>query len=125
MDADWKKKWVQALRSGKYKQGHGKLKSIDQNRHSKHCCLGVLGEELAKAGLIPKPEKLEHWDTNHRTRAFMGATDLLPNRVLDLVSLTRTDQSELAMRNDGDHCEDGGFRVWSFSEIADWIETNL
>lgn len=36
------KKWVKALRSGKYKQGFGELKS--SVIHPKHCCLGVLCE---------------------------------------------------------------------------------
>ncbi len=32
------KKWVKALRSGKYKQGQGLLETLD----GKNCCLGVL-----------------------------------------------------------------------------------
>jgi len=39
--AKWKinrKKWVKALRSKKYKQGTGELKSVD----NEYCCLGVL-----------------------------------------------------------------------------------
>ena len=37
--------WVEALRSGKYKQGHGALLSIGG-----HCCLGVLCDVM---GLTP------------------------------------------------------------------------
>lgn len=37
MDAEIKKKWVEALRSGRYKQGYGRLHG-DNN----YCCLGVL-----------------------------------------------------------------------------------
>lgn len=37
MDPEWKAKWVEALRSGKYKQGQYKLRDEDQ-----FCCLGVL-----------------------------------------------------------------------------------
>lgn len=33
-----KQKWLDALRSGQYEQGHGKLKTDD----GKYCCLGVL-----------------------------------------------------------------------------------
>ena len=32
-----KKAWIEALRSGDYKQGHGRLKGDDL-----YCCLGVL-----------------------------------------------------------------------------------
>lgn len=38
LDPNLKKRWVNALRSGKYRQGKGKLRSFDD----KFCCLGVL-----------------------------------------------------------------------------------
>lgn len=38
------KKWVKALRSGKYKQGTETLKQYNSNGEAKHCCLGVLCE---------------------------------------------------------------------------------
>ena len=41
-------KWIEALRSGKYKQGKGFLKKGDC-----HCCLGVLCEV---AGIKPEPD---------------------------------------------------------------------
>lgn len=37
MDQAIAKKWVAALRSGKYKQGHGQLR-----KDNRFCCLGVL-----------------------------------------------------------------------------------
>ena len=37
-----KTKWIEALRSGKYEQGKGKLRSED----NKFCCLGVLADVL-------------------------------------------------------------------------------
>lgn len=37
MNPKIKEKWVKALRSGRYKQGRGRLK-----RGDKYCCLGVL-----------------------------------------------------------------------------------
>lgn len=40
------KKWVKALRSGKYKQGTGTLKQYNRNEEAKHCCLGVLCQDL-------------------------------------------------------------------------------
>ena len=36
------KKWVRALRSGKYKQGTGVLEHVDNKGKSSFCCLGVL-----------------------------------------------------------------------------------
>lgn len=43
MKKEWAKKWVKALRSGKYKRGTGQLKKGD-----KYCCLGVLCEITGK-----------------------------------------------------------------------------
>jgi hypothetical protein len=44
MKKDVAKKWVKALRSGKYKQGETYLKQFNDNGQAKHCCLGVLCE---------------------------------------------------------------------------------
>jgi hypothetical protein len=44
MKKDVAKKWVKALRSGKYKQGETYLKQLNDNGQAKHCCLGVLCE---------------------------------------------------------------------------------
>lgn len=41
MDPEMKKRWVEALRSGKYKQGKGRL---HDEVHDTYCCLGVLNE---------------------------------------------------------------------------------
>jgi hypothetical protein len=37
-------KWVKALRSGEFKQGHGVLRYYDTKNQPEHCCLGVLCE---------------------------------------------------------------------------------
>jgi hypothetical protein len=42
------KKWVKALRSGKYKQGTGTLLTAN----GRHCCLGVLTDLAVQAGVI-------------------------------------------------------------------------
>lgn len=44
MNKDIAKKWVKALRSGKYKQGYGYLKQLNSKNQPRHCCLGVLCE---------------------------------------------------------------------------------
>lgn len=44
MKKDIAKKWVRALRSGKYKQGKGYLKQFTSKNEPRHCCLGVLCE---------------------------------------------------------------------------------
>jgi hypothetical protein len=44
MRKDIAKKWIKALRSGKYKKGFGYLKQYNSRGQSRHCCLGVLCE---------------------------------------------------------------------------------
>ena len=44
MRKDIAKKWVRALRSGKYKQGECYLKQFNDRGETEHCCLGVLCE---------------------------------------------------------------------------------
>ncbi|MDO9068607.1 MAG: hypothetical protein Q7W05_09135 [Deltaproteobacteria bacterium] len=51
MDAELKKKWVAALRSGEYRQGKHML--LDSNTNS-YCCLGVL---CVAAGKEPDSEE--------------------------------------------------------------------
>lgn len=49
-----KKKWTEALRSGKYDQGVGQLR----DKHDNYCCLGVLCQVAAEEGVIP-PAKVQ------------------------------------------------------------------
>jgi len=68
MDRDLMKKWVKALRSGKYKQG----KQVLQNAKGEFCCLGVLadilgqetrGSEASCVITYEFPKELECFDT--------------------------------------------------------------
>lgn len=51
MDKELKTKWIEALRSGKYYQGKGRLK----DSFDRYCCLGVLCDvsniQINKSGL--------------------------------------------------------------------------
>jgi hypothetical protein len=44
MNKDIAKKWIKALRSGKYKRGKGYLKQYNKKGELRYCCLGVLCE---------------------------------------------------------------------------------
>ncbi len=49
------RKWVKALRSGKYKQVTGVLTEMDKERKViGHCCLGVLCELAVADGIVKK-----------------------------------------------------------------------
>ncbi len=53
MNKQVKKKWVAALRSGKYKQGIEKLCSGNQNG-TRYCCLGVLSQIAVNEGVCSR-----------------------------------------------------------------------
>lgn len=96
MNAQLKAKWVEALRSGKFKQGSGWLE-----RNEAYCCLGVLCA-------IQDDEWKLHWTNDSMY------TESLPDYLN--AGLAETDRHELAGMNDGGK---------PFSEIADFIEKNL
>ena len=52
MDPTIKARWVAALRSGDYDQGHGRLHSKDANGISSFCCLGVLCDLANKENIV-------------------------------------------------------------------------
>lgn len=104
MDATYKEKWLEALRSGNYEQGKGFLKNWD-----KYCCLGVLcsihPDTVADgSGFVIKGERGYH-DT------------YLPDTIAENLGLDENTLDNLVDMND----EEGK----TFSEIADWIEVNL
>lgn len=122
-----RKAWLEALRSGKYKQTTGKLKS----RNGAYCCLGVLCEVAE----VPKkfngfdytygPEDGKSWkdrsSTSLPTQAmeWLGVTISEP-KLAKPVTITKggieRQVSSLITLND-----DYG---WSFAQIADAIEEN-
>lgn len=55
MNPEIKKQWVEALRSGEYKQGYRTLARLtDDDSGKEYCCLGVLCELAVKEGIITK-----------------------------------------------------------------------
>ena len=52
------RRWVRALRSGKYKQGRRYLKQKDDNGKLRYCCLGVLCELYQAERARKKKRKL-------------------------------------------------------------------
>lgn len=107
MDAKLKKRWVKALRSGRYKQGIGVL----QDRQARNCCLGVLCR-------INREKKKEGY-------FFSFLFDGLPYSTLppeNYCGLSTETMKTLAGMNDG-IC--GVAPAKTFKEIADWIEKNL
>lgn len=96
MDPELKAKWVEALRSGNYKQVRRQLAL-----GGGFCCLGVLNE-IGGFG-IP---------------AYAGRLlDLKANPGCPFIAIPGSIQGVLTLKNDQ--------AKWSFEQIADWIEENL
>lgn len=57
MDADIKRDWITALHSEDYQQGKHHLNAKDADGVDRLCCLGVLCELAAQAGVVTKSVK--------------------------------------------------------------------
>ncbi len=103
MKITMKRKWMQALRSGKYTQGKGRLKRTKKDGTHTYCCLGVLRD------LYPKCQ---------------GGNDgtLSPNGLKE-AGLTYEQNTKLACMNDGDKFFNK--KRHTFKEIATWINKNV
>lgn len=107
MDAELKAKWVAALRSGEYRQGVGYLNAKDG-----FCCLGVLCDISGEGQWEADPEvpECKRYLTDD---AWNRAT--LPTKIEKQQRIS-SHISDLMNMNDGGK---------SFTEIADFIQTNL
>ena len=102
MNKQLKSKWIKALRSGKYKQGFGRLKQRnDTNHRPEYCCLGVLRE------LMP----VEYQELSSRSALTLHKSQLR------LADVSYKVQDTLVSMNDSWHN--------TFNEIADYIEQKL
>ena len=113
MDKALKNKWIKALRSGKYRQGTGRLKLM-----YRYCCLGVLADIQGAT-----------WCNDYTSLANVPC--LLNGKVIERIGdeygqylkpkfaggLSKRQQTKLSDMNDGDEG-----RSYSFKEIADYIE---
>jgi len=92
-----KRRWIEALRSGEYKQGYGILRTVD----NEYCCMGVLQ-------VITDLQ-------------VSGSYLLVTKRRSCVRGLPKTMQSRLAMYNDGSDIIDRRDFDW----IADFIENGF
>lgn len=119
MNIEVKKIWVEALRSGKYKQGRRKLHVVDApcGEHT-YCCLGVLCELAEKSGICSM-------SINEGTYGYDGATTLLPNSVMEWAGLNYAGGE---LNKDGEFTslvKLNDFKEMDFVSIADIIEKYL
>ena len=113
MDLEFKRKWVEALRSGQYKQG--KLRLYDSSTDS-YCCLGV----ACHIQDIPKEDLNDLSLPINVVKIFHPLID-------DLLSLSDNNRCMLTQWNDGCISREynpNGERM-NFNDIANFIEENL
>lgn len=131
LSEDLKNKWVAALRSGKYEQGKGFLRRLDEkdSNKEKFCCLGVLCD-------VFDPEL---WDRDaESTEEFSSFMFKEPISTANIFYFMKEGSEVLSYdlaKSFGFH--EGALSIQdiltemndrdnkSFSEIADWIEENL
>lgn len=119
-------KWIEALTSGKYKQGKGQLR----NSNDEYCCLGVLCD------LYRKETGDGEWADSHKNYQsvfFDGSPYSLPEKVIDWAEMksksgvySEVDHKWLVFKkttmNNLSNINDEGK---SFEQIAGIIEENM
>ena len=83
MKKEYKDRWVEALRSGKYKQAKGTLRNKEG-----FCCLGVLCD-------IVKDELGYYWSIEEEASHYtiFNSVGVLPFEVMELVGMAYSDGS--------------------------------
>lgn len=103
---DLARRWVEALRSGKYKQGRGVLRTSNNS----FCCLGVLADVYNPELWSSDTEVVSvnnYLDPAGKCEAYTYAgcgTEMIDNTLWELVTegaLHSVDETDLADANDG------------------------
>ncbi len=119
MNAGIKKAWLEALRSGRFRQGRGRLHKVTPEGHE-FCCLGVLCELYGKCN-----KKTIELAVGISTVAYDNTTHQLPLRVMEwseLENSTGAVPSATGVKRNLADLNDTGS---SFAELADVIEGEL
>jgi len=112
------KKWIEALRSGKFQQAHASLCLIDEEGEKRYCCLGVACELAVDAGVIPPARESEgrFFYADQRTNLPVVVAEWLGLATTAGVYNTLLDSGERSLIGLNDTGK-------SFAEIADVIES--
>lgn len=115
---EWAKKWVEALRSGKYLQGKGYLAQQDDSGEYRYCCLGVACE------ILREELNLEISGKGRQKEYHYNSYSLLP-KIVAVVSNLNTQEGGFRDKNGNEICltslNDDTKKT--FAEIADIIES--
>jgi hypothetical protein len=112
-------KWIEALRSGKYRQTQRVLRRVEEDGSCSMCVLGVLCEVSG----------MGEWEGSCSLQRYVvkggaGTSYLLPPfPVVDAVGVGRKIEDTLTNMNDGNGPWEGNPQ--SFEQIADYLEELL
>lgn len=117
INPEWKARWLEALRSGKYQQGKYRLRD-NADGADRFCCLGVLCDTYDPNGWGPNNSDPDSVDSRLVYMAPDGGVGsaYLPLQIEAEVGITQSAQDKLTSLNDEPH---------DFDYIADWIEVYL
>lgn len=121
MNPEIKRQWLEALRSGEYKQGQQALKKKTAKGELQYCCLGVLCELHRKATKKFQWQEIVNYEPSvYLYNAFKA---FLPREVNHWAGLHRSYLTDnLAAETILAEANDNGA---DFPAIANWIEANL
>jgi hypothetical protein len=113
------KKWISALKSGKYRQTQCTLKRVDNAKHANYCCLGLLCNLSNKGKWVNEfTDKKIKKKTVYRVKREDGIFDYgiaaLPRLVREEIGISLNECDILANMNDVGRK--------SFKDIANYLE---
>lgn len=118
----YQQKWVDALRSGEYKKGKGRLKIKHEDGECFHCCLGVAQELFGQEKIRMIKRDGEDIFTSNREYPTNDVVDILDLRDHKAtISPNQTFYEETGYSQSLSTANDRGL---SFEHIADFIEQN-
>lgn len=125
MKNEIKQQWVDALRSGEYRQGHLALRDIGVNGNpDSYCCLGVLCDLAEKSGVVNKSADTTglYYKYGTESEEFQGA--YLPESVRKWAGIEENNP-KVSHRNIFQTLAGLNDSGYGFKEIATIIEDSL
>ena len=128
MNKEIKELWLNALRSGEYKQCRGRLMKETSEGQRSFCCLGVLTDLALKEGVIEHKWELEHnrIQMNYDYFVVNNEVGCLIPEVMKWAGIDTPDGTYYTGKNKiSDELSTKNDRGASFKQIADIIERNF